>query len=103
MIRSLGAPLQYSKRLARIERRLSHNFEQHRLAYVMRTGAGYQNPARLQQLQCAQINLFVTLRRLIQHLARFGEGWRIQYYHSVLAIQAREEIEHVRLAEMDVC
>ena len=81
MVRSLGAPLQNAQRLAGFKRGFGDNLEQHRFAHMMRTGTSHQNPARLQQPQRPQVDLFITPRGGVHLLARLGEGGRIENDH----------------------
>ncbi len=102
MVGGLRAALQHTQRFSRVQSGLGDDFKQHRLADVMGAGAGDQNAARFEKLEGAQIDLLITLCRVVEHFAGFREGGRVQDDHLVLAVDAGEKIENIGLAELDV-
>jgi hypothetical protein len=61
----------------RISRSIRHDLEKLSFAHMVGTGTANQNSARLQHLQCAKVELFVSAEGGFQILLGLCEGGRV--------------------------
>src|SRR6266404_6243568 len=105
MILTLRAPLQYAQLSISVERSRRHDFQQRRLAQMMRAGAGHQNACAAKQLQSSPVDLFVAADGPVEITARLGESRRVEHNRIELAASgsiARQQIKYVRFPKFNI-
>ena len=105
MVLRLGPAFQHAQSAPGIERRLRHDFQQHRFADVVRAGACHEDSARREQSQCAQVDVLVTAHGAVDLFARLGERRRVENDRVEIAARrriTRQDFEDVGLAKRHV-
>src|SRR3954454_17310993 len=77
VIAALHALLDHRDVRLRVERGFVHDLRECPLADVVRTAAGYEHAARVQQLERPQVDLLVPGHRLVDGALRLRKGRRI--------------------------
>ena len=105
MILSLSPTFYNSDGFMYILRGLGDDFQELRLADMMRTGASDQDPAGLQHFQGAKIQFFISAQRGIECSLALSERRRVQNDGVVLSSAGRiifEQVEGIRFDPFDL-
>ena len=103
MVAALGAEIDLAETFVGAVGRFPDGFGEKLRIHEMGAGAGDEKAAVLHQLQAAQIDLPVALHRVLDGIAGFGEGGRVQNDHAValpFGFQAGKQVEDIRAGEV---